>query len=589
MTLERNSKLINKKFISYLIPSILMVFAMQFGSLLDGILVGNMISTEALGGISLVTPILYIIQMPGFAIGMGGSIVVANLLGKRDIEKSKKVFSFCMVVGMGLSLIFTALAFIVSNPLAKLFGETSLAYTEPYLLIFLATDPIITLVLILGSFMAVDNNPRLSSAMYIISNVAKVGLEILFIKVFDWGVYGAAASTAAGYLFGLITVIFYMRSKSRLLSLSFKLDASCSKEIIKASSTTGVNLALTAVQMLVVNIFIGKLITDVNDLMIYGLISNMVFAFDLFCGGVYNIVPTLCGIFYGEKDYYSLRSITKKAYLITIIITIIITAIILITPETYAIIFGYEVGEDFSHAAMLLRVYVASFLPYEINKFSMNYYPSIDKTPVSLVTVFSRELVVVLPLTLALLFTNGLFGYSLACALTELITVIITYAYILIYNHIKKNKYKGIFMIEKADVISFDVSVDNEFDSASIASSQIVEFAKSQNVPERDSQVVGIAVEEIVNNISTYGYKKSKKSYIDIALKKVDDTLLLRIRDDGLPFDPTKYEFDNDEKYSTSGILLIKGLTDKMSYMRVLNLNNTIFEIYLKGATANGN
>ncbi len=78
MTLERNAKLVNRKFIHYLIPSILMIFAMQFGSLLDGILVGNMIGYDALSATALVVPILYIIQLPGFALGVGGSIVIGN-------------------------------------------------------------------------------------------------------------------------------------------------------------------------------------------------------------------------------------------------------------------------------------------------------------------------------------------------------------------------------------------------------------------------------------------------------------------------------------------------------------------------------
>ena len=89
----------------------------------------------------------------------------------------------------------------------------------------------------------------------------------------------------------------------------------------------------------------------------------------------------------------------------------------------------------------------------------------------------------------------------------------------------------------------------------------------------------------MVDNIVEYGYKKEKHNYIDVNLKVTDDTLLLRIRDDGVPFDPTKYEFDESENYSTSGIKLIMGLTDKISYMRVLNLNNTVFEIkFNKGA-----
>ena len=188
MDLKRNSKLINRKFITYLIPSILMIFAMQFGSLVDGIFVGNFIGNEALSASSLVMPILYIVQIPGFALGIGGAIVVANLLGKRDEIGAKKAFSFSIIVGMGISIVFAILSFFVSAPLAALFGQSSPEYTEyarQYIFIYLVTDPIITFALLIGSFMAVDNNPRLSSIFYIVSNIAKVGLEILLIKVME--------------------------------------------------------------------------------------------------------------------------------------------------------------------------------------------------------------------------------------------------------------------------------------------------------------------------------------------------------------------------------------------------------------------
>ena len=134
-------------------------------------------------------------------------------------------------------------------------------------------------------------------------------------------------------------------------------------------------------------------------------------------------------------------------------------------------------------------------------------------------------------------------------------------------------------MFEKGDVESFDASLDNDIDNASKISQELTDFARSHGVEERESQIVGLAAEEIVDNIITYGYKHNHKNYIDVSLKKVNDVLVLRIRDDGMPFDPTKYEYDNDENYSTSGIQLISNLTDKMTYMRVLSLNNTIFEI----------
>ena len=583
MSLERNSKLVNRKFIQYLIPSILMVFAMQFGSLIDGILVGNLIGNDALSATSLVVPILYFIQLPGFALGVGGSIVIANLLGKRDILGAKKTFSISLVVGLGISIVFALIAFPVARPLASLFSKDLVEYSYQYILGYLLTDPIITFALLLGSFMAVDNNPRLSSLLFIISNVAKVLLELLFIHTFKtWSTFGAAISTGCGYLVGSLIVILYIISKKRNLTFSFKLKGGNLKEVIKASSSSALNFILTAIQMLIVNIFIGRLITQDYELAIYGLVANMVFLFDLVCGGIINIIPTICGIFYGEKDYYSLKKLTKRIYLINVIATSVLVAFIAIFPNVYSMMFGYT---DTSHNAfsfMILRIYLISFIPYEISKFSMNYYPSIEKNLPSIVTVLCRELIIVLPVTLVLLFTMGLQGYVMACAITEVATVVITYLFILIYERVKKKPYRGLLMLEKDESKSFDVSLTNELRNASVVSESLTRFALENGVRNREAQIVGLAAEEIVSNIDTYGYKHKKTYYIDVNLKIINDNLLLRIRDDGLPFDPTKYEFDNSEEYSTSGIKLIMGLTDKMTYMRVLSLNNTIFEIKIK-------
>ena len=211
-----------------------MIFAMQFSSLLDGILIGNLISGEALAATSLVMPVLYVIQAPGFALGVGGSIVVANKLGKRDVEGAKKAFSLSMIIGIAASILFAAIAFLVSSPLAKLFGEASYDLSYPYILIYLLTDPIITISLLLGSFMAVDNNPRLSSIFFIISNVAKVGLEFIFIKLFNWGMYGAALSTGAGFLIAFIVIPFYIKSNKRTLGFTFKVRHTSIFNIIKS-------------------------------------------------------------------------------------------------------------------------------------------------------------------------------------------------------------------------------------------------------------------------------------------------------------------------------------------------------------------
>ena len=561
----------------------MMIFAMQFSSLLDGIIIGNLISGEALAASSLVMPVLYIIQTPGFAFGVGGSIIIANKLGKRDVVGAKKAFSISLIVGVGISLVFALLSFFVSSPLAKLFGEASYQYSYPYIYMYLLTDPIVTIALLLGSFMAVDNSPKLSSIFFILGNAFKIIFEIIFIKVFQWGMYGAALSLGAGFFVALIVIPFYIKNKKRMLGLTLKIKDANFFNIVKSSSTSGLNMILTAIQMLIINIFFGKIITENVDLLAFGLVANIVFVVELFCGGVLNVIPNIIGILFGEKDYYSLKSITRKIYWINIALAAFVTAIIAIFPSAYCFIFGYTNQADMGYISFLIRIYVICLIPAQISKFSMNYYPSVNKNVPSILIVFLREAIIVIPLTLALLFTNGVFGYCLAYAITEVATVLITYVFILIYN--KKKKTYSLFMFERGEVDSFDTSLDNKIENAALISEQLTKFAKAHGVEERESQIVGLAAEEMVYNIITYGYKHNHKNYIDVSLKQVNDVLILRIRDDGLPFDPTKYEYDNDENYSTSGIQLISKLTDKMTYMRVLCLNNTIFEINIRRNT----
>ena len=590
--LERNSKLMTKKMFQYLIPSILMIFAMQFGSLLDGILVGNLIGNDALTASSLVLPILFVIQLPGFAIGTGGSIIVANLLGKREIKKAKTAFTLSMIIAVGVSLIFTVLSFFVSEPLAGLFcPEEFKELGKQYIFAYLLTDPIVGFTLALACFVSVDNNPRLASIMDIVANVFKVGSEFLFITIFSGSMkmFGAALSTGVGYFFGGLLIIFYIKNKKRLLSFLFKFESP--KEVLldslKASSSTALNLALTALQMSICNIFISKLI-DPNsvDILLFGVISNMMFVFDLLLGGVIQVIPNICGVLFGEKDYFGLKKITRLIYLINVGVTALLVVVLFAFPEFYCQIFGFDASVDPERIRLFIRIFVFAFIPYEISKFNQMYYPTIEKNMPAYVTVVCRTVLLMLPLSLVLLHTYGLLGYFIGQLSAEAGTVILTYLFVFIYSRVKKLNKQGLFLIPSLkEIDKYDVTISNDKENASILSQEIESYSLKHNASFRDASMIALGAEEMVANIIEYGYKiKNHHYYIDVTLKIIEDKMILTIKDDGIVFDPTEYKED-EEGFSTSGILLVRKIVDKISYTRVLNTNNTSIEIYLsKGA-----
>lgn len=67
---------------------------------------------------------------------------------------------------------------------------------------------------------------------------------------------------------------------------------------------------------------------------------------------------------------------------------------------------------------------------------------------------------------------------------------------------------------------------------------------------------------------------------IDVNLCITEHSMIFRIRDNGIPFDPTDYTVDSGE-FEIHGIEVVKSITDKIQYMRVLDLNNSVVEITL--------
>ncbi|MBP5470940.1 MAG: hypothetical protein J6Z11_17045, partial [Candidatus Riflebacteria bacterium] len=56
-----------------------------------------------------------------------------------------------------------------------------------------------------------------------------------------------------------------------------------------------------------------------------------------------------------------------------------------------------------------------------------------------------------------------------------------------------------------------------------------------------------------------------------------EDKLILRIRDNGIPFDPTTYQTEENE-FDIHGIEVIKAIATKITYIRAIDLNNTVLE-----------
>lgn len=75
---QRSGKLVVGKFYAYLLPTVMMNVALSLGVIVDGIIVGNFLGTEAFSAVNICAPITFAFYAIYALFGLGGSTVVAH-------------------------------------------------------------------------------------------------------------------------------------------------------------------------------------------------------------------------------------------------------------------------------------------------------------------------------------------------------------------------------------------------------------------------------------------------------------------------------------------------------------------------------
>lgn len=622
--MERNAFLIHKKIHQYILPGVLMTVAMQLGNVVDCMIVGNILGPDAMAAIELSMPVLLLLQMPALTLAMGGAAEAAVLLGKRKMEEAGGVFTASLAAGAAISCLFALLTPFLPETLAyALAGNDRMAaLVEPYIAVNFGGIPILTIAIIFCYFMNSDNHPQLGRTLFLIANGVNLALDILFLKVFHMGMAGSALSTVIGYLAGMATVLFYFRSKNRMLKLSRHTKILESSELTayegraksdrkKAGMLTYVKMAIgagipsaaftlmSAFKSVIINSAIVRFLGN-DSMAIYSVCANAVLIAELCVGGVIGLIPNIAGILYGERDYYGIRALCKRVLAYSYLTIAALMVLFLLFPQWIAGMFGIRGGDMLEMCRLALRIFALSFPFYVYNKFLMSYYQTILQPGLSTVITVLQGFGVVVPFTLAGIFWMGLPGVCAAAVVSEAFTILLCVLYRMGGQKTGRFPSGGRYMLpEIVEETYLDFSIENHMEDVIKLRDVLFAFCGENNIREKDAKLIGLALEEICANIVRYGYQGdkrnfnkrnfnkrnfNKRNFIDISFTIQDGSYILRVRDDGVPFNPLEYQAKEKEteKIALGGIALIRKIMSDFQYMRVLNMNNTIMELKIE-------
>ena len=89
---------------------------------------------------------------------------------------------------------------------------------------------------------------------------------------------------------------------------------------------------------------------------------------------------------------------------------------------------------------------------------------------------------------------------------------------------------------------------------------------------------LALAAEEMAVNTARFGHP-GKQGAIDVLVRCGEADMLLRLRDDGTPFDPTVYTPEERQTIAVGGIEVVRRVASDISYARQLGFNVTIVTV----------
>ena len=244
-----------KQILKFALPMLLGSLFQQLYSIVDTIIVGKYLGKEALASVGASFPIIFTIIALVIGIGSGASVVISQYYGAKDEDNVRKAVDtlniFLLITGVAISVVGILISrwiFALLQLPSELL-ESAMTYLNIYLMgmvVFFGFNSITSILRGVGD----SKNPLY---YLIIATFLNIGLDLLFILEFNWGIAGAAwASVIAQAAAFLIAVVHVNKRHSviRIAIVGITFNWEIFKQSVRIGLPTGIQHTFVALGMM---------------------------------------------------------------------------------------------------------------------------------------------------------------------------------------------------------------------------------------------------------------------------------------------------------------------------------------------------
>ena len=241
----------------FALPLLAGSFLQQFYNMVDSWVVGNFVGDGALAAVGVGAPVIFLFSSLFMGVSNGGTVVIAQFFGAGKPDRVRDAIDTVYTAYVCGAVPLSVIAVLLVKPLLFALRVEDAAYTEAFTYLIVVCAGLVGTIgynLNAGILRGLGNS-RTTLLFLAVSTVLNIALDLLFVLVFRWGVFGAALATiiaqASSWLFGLV-YINRAYPDYAIRPFCFRFDRELFKEIMRIGLPSGLHMSLVALGSMVV-------------------------------------------------------------------------------------------------------------------------------------------------------------------------------------------------------------------------------------------------------------------------------------------------------------------------------------------------
>jgi putative MATE family efflux protein len=420
--------------LKFSIPSIAGMLVNGLYNVMDRIFVGRGVGPQALAGVAIVFPLMLLVMAVGMLVGMGASSLIALKLGAGRREEAEAAVGTAFSMALGLSTLFTLSVGLFMRPILEFFGGSGeiLAYAMRFTSFYLPGMFLQILAFSLNNMIRGQGEPVTALLTMVLSAAVNCVLNPLFIFGFHMGIAGSALATDIAQLVScawLLSVYLTTKKGLRLRPAIMRPRARVARDILSIGMVPAFVQVANVATLILANNLMARYGGD-EGVAVMGIATSLMNLMLMPIIGVNQGIQPIIGFNYGAGLFGRAQRALRLA----------LVGVCGICAAAYALFFAFSgplVGLFVPGQAGLralgvhgMRIFLCSIPVVGVVMLGTGYFQAVKKPLQALVPNMIRQLVLLVPLYLALPRFLGLDGIFMAGPLTDAVSVLATLAFL---------------------------------------------------------------------------------------------------------------------------------------------------------------